>query len=401
MVLSFLERAERLGHSTELLKQGVSVTSIITVETVEQLKATILQGNQFASPELGQQLFGAIPLTDPDHDRTAAGTIRRVEQYIYSKDYELGDADRQRIKGAFPMKLEAISIPTWTPTGPVSINNPAQKQTYNVGTLTLNQGIYINVYSTSFLLCVDNVIRNGNNGNPTAYGDINIYGMTGATGKNGDPGNTGATGSAGTGSSCTVSGSEPGANGGPGGTGGTGLTGTNGIDGSDGQPSYDATINITGSVTGNLYIFSKSGTGGQGGQGGQGGRGGQGGQGADGANCECTGTNGGNAGNGGNGGLGGTAGNGGNGKNRKADIVVNVINSGIKNVSGSTMAAPVGAAGQPGLGGNPGPAGGAGSAGKHSDGGGSGNSGVTGSTGGTAKSGTNTGLSATININPI
>ena len=400
MVLSFLERAKRLGHSVELLEQGIPVSSTITVETVEQLKAAVLQGNQFAGPDLAQQLFGAIPLTNENDDRTAAGTIRRVQQYLYT-DAELGAGDRERIKSAFPMKLDAISIPKWTPTGPVKINNPAQKQTYNVGTLTLNQGIYISVYSTSFVLCVDDVIRNGNNGNPTAYGDINIYGMTGATGKNGDPGNTGATGSHGTGSSCTVSGSEPGANGGPGGTGGTGNTGTNGTDGSDGQPSYDATINITGSVTGNLYIFSKSGTGGQGGQGGQGGRGGQGGDGADGANCECTGTNGGNAGNGGNGGMGGTAGNGGNGKTRQADIVVNVINTGIKNVSGSTMAAPVGGAGLPGVGGNPGPAGSKGSKGKHSDDGRSGSSGVTGSTGPSGKPGTTTGLSATITINPI
>lgn len=400
MKLSFLERAQRLGHSVELLEKGIPVSSTITVENVEQLKAAVLQSNPFAGPDLAKQLFGAIPLTSEKDDRSAAGTLRRVEEYIYGNG-ELSDGDRERIQYAFPMKLDAISIPTWTPTGPVKINNPAQKQTYNVGTLTLNQGIYISVYSTSFTLCVDNVVRNGNNGNPNAYGDINIYGMTGATGKNGDPGNTGATGSVGTGSSCTVSGSEPGANGGPGGTGGTGLTGSNGKNGDDGQPSYDATINITKSVTGNLYIFSKSGTGGQGGQGGQGGRGGQGGNGADGANCECTGTNGGNAGNGGDGGMGGTGGNGGNGKTRQADIVVNVANAFIKNVSGSTMAAPVGAEGAGGLGGNPGPPGSKGSAGKHSSSGSDGSNGVTGSTGPSGSKGTSTGVSATININPI
>lgn len=400
MNLTFRERAQRLGHSLELLDKGIPVTSTATVDTPEQLREAIRLSNPFTGPELAKQLFGNIPLKSSSEDGSAAATLRRVNEYIYGNGV-LSEQDRERIKYAFPMKLQATSIPVWTPTSPVSINNPAQAQTYNVGTLTLNQGIYISVYQTVFTLCVDDVIRNGNNGNPTAYGDINIYGMTGTTGTGGGPGTQGATGSLGSQSSCTVSGSEPGDPGGPGGTGGVGHTGGSGFPGGDGQPSYQATINFIKSITGNIYIFSRSGTGGIGGPGGTGGRGGQGGNGRDGANCECTGTNGGNAGNGGDGGMGGTGGNGGNGKDRSADIVVNVISAYKQNVSGSTGAAPYGNYGLGGPGGPGGPPGSKGSGGKHSDDGSAGSNGITGATGAHGNPGTIQGKSATITINPV
>src|SRR5689334_4490210 len=383
MTSTFRERAQRLGHSLDLLDAGMTVTSTITVQNVDDLKTAVqmlLGPNQPA--DLADQLFGNIPMGDPDTDGTAEGTLRRVNQFIYG-DTELHSKDRERIKHAFPMSVDATSAGPYTPTAPVIIDNPVKPQLFNYGTVTLNQGIYINIYNTVItLFCMDKLVRVGNNGNSN-IGDINIFGATGTSPGPGSPGPTGATGSGGTSSSCTVSGSEPGDAGGPGGTGGTGITGGPGDNGGTGRPSLQAIFNINDSITSASPVFflTRSGTGGSGAPGGKGGTGGRGGDGAAGANCECTGTNGGNAGSGGTGGTGGRGGDAGAAINAAGNIVVNLPKAYLNKVIKNELTAPAGNFREgrgPGAGGSPGSGGGAG---KHSNGGGPGNSGVKGAIG--------------------
>jgi hypothetical protein len=398
MKKTFRERAQQLGHSLDMLDAGMTVTTTITVNTVDDLKKAVrmfLGDDQ--PPDLATQLFGDIPLGDPEVDGTAEGTLRRVNEFVYGNS-DLHPKDRERIKSAFPLDIEATSAEPYTPTAPVLIHNPVKPQHFNYGTVTLNQGIYINIYNTVVtMFTMDNLVRNGDNGNPN-IGDINIFGATGTSPGMGATGAVGPTGTAGTSSSCTVSGSEPGDAGGPGGTGGTGITGGPGDNGGTGQPSMQAIFTINDSITSAnpVLFFTRSGTGGSGGQGGRGGTGGRGGDGAGGATCECTGTNGGNAGNGGTGGTGGRGGDAGNAVNAAGNITVNLPKAYQNKVTKNEVDANpgnYGEGGPPGAGGGPGNAGGAG---KHCNGGATGNNGVQGAIGDHGNSSSVTGKKATI-----
>lgn len=405
---NFLERARALGHSEELLSQGIPVTSNITVKNVDELRKVIRIFNPDYGPQLAQQLFGNIPLSDPKTDGSAYGTLRRVNEFLYS-DSELSPEDRARIKPNFPVQVATTSDPSYTISTPTIITTsggaPWGTNNLNIGTLTFTQGGYISVYGVALNIVVDDIVRNGTSGG--AMSDINILGVTGTNGATGGTGTTGATGSGGTKSSCTVAGSEPGDAGGPGGTGSAGNTGSPGGPGNTATPSYQASIKVTGTLTmgsganPKFSVYTCSGTGGSGGQGGAGGQGGTGGSGADGANCECTGTNGGNAGNGGPGGTGGAGGNAGAAVNAAGNVVINIPQAYFALISSSSLVAPpgnFGNGGAPGAGGAPG---GYGSSGKHSSSGNSGNTGTAGGTGSYGTASSVTGAPGLIQVNPF
>jgi len=403
MKLSFKERARLLGHSLELLEADVPITSFISVKDVDQLKEIITKLSDTANnPQLISQLFGNVPLTDPATDHTASGTIRRVNEFIYA-NAPLDPSDRERIKGAFPIQIQATSSPDYTPTAPVKINSPVTPVVYNYGTVTLNQGIYINFYNTIVTgFTCDNLIRNGNNGNPN-IGDINILGATGSNGTGGPVGTNGNKGSTGSGGTCTVSGSEPGDNGGKGGTGSAGATGTAGNPGGPGLASQTAVFTINNSIVSNsgaaILFFTRSGTGGSGGKGGTGGAGGAGGKGGDGANCECTGTSGGNGGAGGKGGNGGRGGDAGNATNQNGGISVTIPAAYASLVNKGSTLAPPGNFGLGGAFGTGGAAGGGSSGGKGHSGGSAGTTGSNGSAGSPGNASQTAGIAATITIN--
>lgn len=403
---TFRERAQRLGHSLELLDLGMTVSTTINVTDPDGLRDVTRIFNPNYGPELADALFGNIPLTDSETDGSAAGTLRRLNQFLYG-DAPLSDSDRKRIAPSFPIGVQAVSAQDYTLTGPTVISPSSAApwgSNQNIGVLTINQGAYLSVYQTPFTLVCDGLVRIGNNG-VSNLADINIFGATGSSGGTGTVGNAGSTGSGGTSSSCTVAGSEPGDAGGPGGTGGSGGTGGPGGPGGTGIPSYQASITINGPVTvgsnPQISVWSRSGTGGSGGTGGQGGVGGAGGNGYNGANCECTGTNGGNAGNGGTGGTGGQGGSAGAAINASGNVIISVPQAYASAFTTASLVAPpgnYGPGGSPGAGGG---AGSAGSAGKHSNGGSSGTSGATGSIGNNGATSSVSGTPATITVSPF
>lgn len=397
---TFYDRAKKYGHSIEAIKAGMTVSSTITVNNVDQLKGIF--DEQITDPEhkIGTLLFQGIPVPD-DMDGSMRAVLRRVNAFIY-EGTELSAADREKIANGFPMQVEFTSSENFEPTAPVIINSPTQPKVYNYGTLTLNQGIYVSVYQTTVTFNIDEVVRNGDNGNPN-IGDFNIFGATGTAGPTGSVGSTGGTGSAGSKGTCKSGGGISDKAGGAGGTGITGGTGGPGNPGKDGHPSQQATITINDGITGNVLFFTRSGTGGAGGPGGTGGRGGTGGNGGKGATCGCECTNGGNAGNGGTGGIGGQGGNGGNGVNAAANIVVTIPASVADQVSKNSAYAgfgDFGAGGQPGGGGPAGSKGGGGGASgcPSCSSGSSGSKGGSGSQGGNGNPGTIQGAPATITI---
>jgi hypothetical protein len=397
---TFLERAAKFGHSIEALKAGMTVSTTIEVNNVDQLKEVLSDTGEEQDMNIGKLLFEKIPMPDAD-DESPNAVLRRVNDFIYNGG-DLSAADRTQITNGFPMEVVLTSAPDYTPKEPVIINSPAKPMVYNYGTLTLNNGIYFSVYQTVVTFNIDKVVRVGSNGNPN-IGDFNIFGATGTAGDTGDTGATGTTGANGSKGTCTSGGGIAGDKGGNGGTGATGATGGPGTPGNPGQPSMQATININNEVSGNLYFFTRSGTGGNGGHGGKGGRGGTGGNGGKGASCGCECTNGGNAGNGGTGGIGGTGGNGANGVNAAGNIVVTIPSSAKPNVFKSSANAAFGSYGKGGDPGGGGPAGSKGGGGGASGcpsckSGSDGSGGGGGSQGQNGNPGTVSGLPATINI---
>ncbi len=397
--LNFYQRAEKLGHSIERLKAGETIWSTITISDIDTLKLFLDEGLTPAECEkLAEELFGNIPVTDPEKDASAGGILRRVEGFLYGS-MPLSDLDRERTKSLFPVTIDAISA-----QDPPPINTPQNLGTggtmayVNYQTMTLENGGYFIIYNKPLTFAVDTLIRNG--GGAGQFFDINIFGATGGAGNPGSVGGTGGKGGDGSNGTCSSPGIA-GNSGGPGNTGTSGSTGSAGFTGLDGAPSMLANITITTSITGTapvLTVATRSGTGGAGGPGGTGGVGGQGGKGGDGATCGCEGTNGGNGAPGGRGGVGGTGGAGGNGVDAAANITVTVPIGQLANAVGFTSTAPFGVGGTGGTGG----VGGTGGAG----GGGGGASGCPGHSGGSgsgqggsgARGGN--GLNGTIKGNP-
>lgn len=379
MQTSFQERARLLGHDLNRLERGEKITDYIEIENVDQLRLKLLELSCPNPNDAANKLVIQPAGTHTGDDMSEAAVLNRVYAFIYCNE-PLCDADRAYIKNAFPMKIEATSklnLDGDDPTTPV--NSPGTPVIRNYQTVTLKQGQYIMVYRTHYTLCVDNLIRIGNNGNP-AIGDINIFGATGPDGSYNGAGSIGPTGATGynTGS------------GGPGLTGGTGSTGGNGQTGYTNEMAIITINQITiqpgnaGAVQG-ITIATCSGTGGSGARGGTGGQGGPGGQGASGWQSACSSQRGGTGGRGGNGGTGGTGGNAGPAINSSGNVVVKVASAYFDKVMKKRIQAPpgqpgaAGAGGAAGVGGIGGPANGKGGVGPVGATGAS--AGATGSTG--------------------
>ena len=397
---NFLERAQRLGHSTDLLNAGHDIETTINVPNVDALKALIEPGSEPADRQaVGRLLLGAAPPPHPDADASQQAIVNRVHAYLYGVG-DLASSDRQRIAGAFPLAVKTASYPNKV------INDVWELGTsqpgivvVNVGTLTMNPNSAVVVRNSILQFSVDTIVRDG--AAPSGYYDFNILGVTGGAGTPGGGSGGGGAGNRGSGGTCSSPG-VAGSAGGDGQRGTTGPTGAAGHTGGDGLPSLPATLSITTGITGSaaqITFMTSSGAGGTGGAGGQGGVGGPGGPGGDGATCGCEGTRGGNGGPGGAGGSGGQGGTGGNGVPAAGNIVIKAPARLASRIAPAVKrTAPPGPGGPGGGGGGGGPGGGGGSGGKHESDGGGGGEGAAGSQGPAGNSGSQTGQPAEVTL---
>jgi hypothetical protein len=398
MTEKFYKTAAKLGHSRELLEQGISISSTITVNDIEQLRDILDDGeSEEVRKAIAKLLFDGIELT-PDSDASAVGVLRRVENFLHGTA-ELSAADRTRVQPSFPLNVHAESNPNQTISTPYQLTSPEPIYKMNWGTLTLANGGCLIAYNKPILISIDQLNRTGNP--PSPYADINILGATGGKGATATNGTVGTAGGNGTNGYCSSAGIA-----GPGGTngstGGVGIVGGTGGNGGDGFASQSAIISIKSfGTTGTISVATRSGTGGTGAPGGMGGRGGTGGNGGNGVTCGCTGNGGGSGAPGGAGGAGGQGGNGGNAMSAQANIVIYVPSGNIGQIFPITASVPPGPGGPGGPPGGGGPGGGAGSGGKHNGGGSGGGKGATGATGANGITGTQYGTPAQINIEPL
>jgi hypothetical protein len=393
---TFYERAAKLGHSRELLEQGIAIQSRIIVENIEQLRELLnLDLSKQGREQLVEQLFAGIPAPPDD---TAPGILENVGKYLYG-NAELSKETRALIHTLFPMSITADSNPDETISTKYELKTNDPVYIKNWGTLTLANGGCLIAYNKPIQISIDKLIRTGSP--PAPFSDFNILGATGATGIIGGTGNTGGGGDKGRDGECS-SGGVAGRGGESGKTGGAGIVGGTGNTGSAGLASQSATITIRSfGSTGPIFIATRSGTGGVGGVGGKGGRGGTGGGGGNGVTCACTGNGAGNGARGGTGGNGGAGGPGGNATNAAANVIVYAPSENISQIFPVSATVPSGAGGVGGAPGAGGAGGGGGSGGKYNGNGSGGSTGAIGATGATGAAGTQSGTPAQINIDPL
>lgn len=393
---TFYERAAQLGHSRELLEQGIAIQSRIIVENVEQLRELLNPGlNKQGREKLVEELFAGIPTPGGE---TAAGILEHVGKYLYG-NADLSTTDRALIHTLFPMSITADSNPNETISTKYELKTNDPIYIKNWGTLTLANGGCLIAYNKPIQISIDKLIRTGSP--PTPFSDFNILGATGPTGTNAGAGNTGGGGDKGRDGECS-SGGIAGRGGESGKTGGAGIVGGTGGTGSAGLASQSATITINSfGSTGPIFIATRSGTGGVGGIGGKGGRGGTGGKGGNGVTCACTGNGAGNGARGGTGGNGGVGGPGGNATGAAANVIVYAPSENISQIFPVSAPVPPGAGGAGGAPGGGGSGGGKGTGGKHNGNGSDGSAGATGATGATGTAATQSGAPAQINIEPL
>jgi hypothetical protein len=363
--LSFYERAALLGHDAEELKKGKTVTTMVTVASLDELT----------------KLIEALGLSNPDDAAFVSEHLGgRVRQHVLGGD-PLSDAEQAQIAYLFPMQFSAVSAADFNLNYelkvPISPQSPVE---YNYGTLTFENGGCYLVQNTVFFLTADKVVVSGTTPGKSHLNILGLDATQGGESKKGDDGGDGGDGGDGTCSSWGIAGQN-------GDNGGDGKDGKDGKDGDNGNlaaPTLDATITISQSLGGSspLTVFTRSGNGAKGGKGGPGGKGGKGGKGGNGKTCGCTGNSGGRGGVAGNGGDGGNGGNGSDAVDAKGTITL-ALPKGTPKSAYATASAPAvnGLGGDPGSAGNPGESGKGGSAGKYSSNGGDGGKGTKGSDG--------------------
>lgn len=354
---NFYEMAAKLGHSSDALKAGETVTSIITVNNLAELK-NLLGGIIPADNKPG--ILQNILASSNSADNLAAASptlLQKVHAHVYA-DAPLSVGEQSAIAIAFPLDIKSISALSYTCPPGETCWGRSQMVFANFNEITMEDGAYVTLYNASISSLLYVLTRNG--APPAGHSDFNILGIAGTAGTVGATGPAGGAGAAG--ADGTVGETTPG-NGGNGGNAGNGLTGNNG---GNGIPSMDANF-VIGTLKGatTLSFFNASGAGAAGGAGGQGGAGGHGGGGGNlNPQITCAGSpgtaTGGNGGDGGNGGNGGKGGNGGNGADAGGMIVVCLPRQYLAGMKYSAIPAPGGAAG---AGGAPGSGGSAGMAG--------------------------------------
>jgi hypothetical protein len=328
---NFHERAKKLGHATDKgkLTQGASTT--IMVQSLEELK------------ELLNEEGVKYPYFETDKLANANSPemllIDKVYRYIFGGENQLTANDINIIQGVFPLPVQAISRENLKVEGRLVIESNTSVIN-NYETVTFEDGSYIDVISTDWKLCADNVIIEGNP--PSGKSRINILGKDGDKGQSGRRGNDGNPGTDGGTNSYAV-------NGGRGENakerGGFGQVGFQGIGNSS------AAIQIKERLDGTLSVRTKSGSGGEGGDGGDGGKGGNGGHGGNVYKGACENITGGNAGKGGDGSDGGNGGKGGDGGTSTAPVTVSIPLGCSKQVVTETESSTGGKKGSHGAGG--------------------------------------------------
>ncbi|MCZ8077617.1 MAG: hypothetical protein O9289_15205 [Rhodobacteraceae bacterium] len=377
--MNYLDRAAAMGQDTEALARGSTLTSIVTVQTVDDYRK-IFAGN---ATDAHRTAYTANRPDNPETDPR----MQALMDYIFGTA-PLTEDVTEAAAAVFPVKILVTSGQSVTIDSDITIGPNGQSYALNAETLTFDGGS-LTINSTVSVVTADNLVITPNPAHTSAnnyhlgiIGNAGAAGTVGAAGPAttgvGSPGNAGGPPIWGT---CNSSGI-----GGTGGTGATGQTGSIGGNGNGGDPSMVSTITIGQFDSSNVNPFvmlTYSGAGGAGGVGGQGGKGQTGGTGGSGCSSGCEGSNGGSGGTGGVGGSGGPGGPGGAAVSGQP-IAINFPGKAIGMLSASGKMVSGGPGGQGGAGG-PGGDGGAGGAGgkKHSQGptGGSGQAGPVGATG--------------------
>ncbi len=388
----FRERAKLLGLSPDTEFRGT-----ISVATLERLFEIL--ADEGTAAIIGEQLFAGI--REPE-DNLGHSISRKVVAHIYGGQTVQG-GDRALVDTAFPLEINAISIPEKTISSEWNLNNetPSGLVVVSVGTLTIKDGGYVTISNRGLDLTVDRLVRVGTKPVPER-GDFNVLGVAGGPGDRGDA--PGAPGKAGSGKPGNCS--SGGIAGDPGGDGDPGVEGSEGGEGKRGKnglPSLAAIIRITTDITTQspISVLTMSGPGGKGGEGGPGSKGGDGGDGGAGVTCGCTGNAGGSGKQGGKGGRGGVGGPGGDGVDAQGNVIVvapAMLLS--KFAEARRLPAPPGAGGDAGARGEGGAGGNGGAGGKHNDGGKSAGKGGVGDAGKSGPHGTVTGKPADVRFQP-
>lgn len=393
---SFLELAERLGQSTERLKAGEAVQTVVQINSLDEFKelfGDVVDGKQREEISKDHLLRHADGLKD-------STPFTRLIDHVYGTA-ALSAEDAAIVEQMLPIKVLVQSVTDMNVTKDMIYGPSASPVMLNVGTLTFNGGSII-TENTVLTLKAETVAFGATPGaRPYHIGILGVDGATGAKGSDGagpnpSQANSGSNAHRRSPGVCTGVG-----DGGVGSNGADGNKGSDGGAGGDGKPNLPATITIgqfSASDPGDLVLYSRSGAGGAGGNGGQGGAGQKGGNGGNGCDSGCEGTDGGNSGNGGKGGNGGNGGQGGNGVNG-FNITVTVPDANLKNVQTSTEVAPYGQGGFKGAGGAGGDPGVKGKGGKGCSDGKAGVSGNQGDSGDAGKNGVQQGSPGQFYVN--
>jgi len=386
---NFEARAAQFGHSIDQLKAGDEIRTIRTVHSIEELKSLLHDGAPDADRAARVAHYEAAYPDLMKGSNTSVEALHLRAMAAVHADHPLSGNDKSALKKAFPVKVELVSAANPTIKTEWTLGNQSPPVAINLGTLTIEDGGYINAYATYVTFTADTVVNKSSGGSSGANYTIGIFGVDGEAGsagtnqpaaKKGKKGSSSGTPSPGV---CT---GAPAAT--PGGPGGNGANGGAGGVGGDGHPNLSASFTFNALEGNPVYLLTRSGAGGDGGAGGNGGNGGSGGTGGDGCQSGCEGTasaNGGDGGNGGNGGNGDDGGNGVNGHPISVTLGAGVDKKMLPN--GGIMAQP-GKGGPPGSAGKAGGGGSGGSgSGKHRSGGQQGRSGAPGNNGSPGNSG--------------
>lgn len=387
-------RASSLGQDTSRIGAGETVTSLVTIESLERYKEIF--GSDL-SDEQRSEFSAQLDLLGKASEEPLIPQLVRLLDHIHGTG-ELSSEDEAFAARIFPIAATVVSGDDVTISTDEVIGPSAPPYFINAGTLTFAGGS-LTIMNTVCRITADHLVIQEGGTKPYHVG---IMGAPGATGT--PPGSVGSStpGQAQHGKNISppspgiCTGASDGGKGDPGANGGTGGTGN---PGGPGLPSMNANITITALDTPDalFVIATQSGAGGVGGIGGTGGAGQQGGDGGHGCHSACEGTDGGPGGPGGTGGTGGLGGTGGPGTSGlpiqvSFPLAAKAALTTIQNV------APPGGGGAGGPPGAPGAGGNGGSGGKHKSDGSTGSYGGSGSTGTQGNAGTQQGSPAQFSI---
>ena len=367
----FLARARQLGHDTGRLLAGGSVSSLVRLPAIDDIRRLCLVG----PAERRARQAGFFHPAMAARSRLGQGVHDRCEAYAFA-DGHVDDADRARLATKLPFPARFLSIlsrrvaagEVWDLTVAGAELGVDERDdvlsVVNLGELLIEPGGRVIVQGNLLIFGCQHLLHQAPSGDASGY-QLGVlptphpvdhrsgprHGQAGPAGAAGSPGRPGVR-PRGVPTMIGFTLSEPpgdgmngtdGAAGTPGGAGGRGRTG---------GATKTAEI-ILGRLTGSLTILAAGGRGGDGGPGGDGGAGGDGGDPAAGFRTPGGIVPAGRAGRGGCGGNGGNGGNGGHG-GISSNVFVTLPAPSLERLRVITLPADGGAGG---AGGRPGPGG--------------------------------------------